>query len=388
MAASTVQNQLLRNHLSSVVISVLLNIGLLALLLTFITVSGPQQETDKAIKVIETTDPEDIQEIEELIPPEEVNQQEMNDDMTLDMSEMITEQMDTSVPEEQTAIASPVVSPVIMQGLAQALDGVNLEDLGDGTKRATRFMGQSASGNRFAFVIDYSKSMSPLQLQVMKHELTSALAAIGEQGLATVLFFSGPVWRPDQDAKAAADRWQGDNWTTNWRLKEGEEGPKPQWLVPDRRNMAALQRMIYQTPTTGGTDWYPPMKEVLEMQPRPDIIFFMTDGATSKESTDKAIDLVKKFRRDVQVNTVALGVKEKDAAALEELAEMTGGKFRPYTNEELKEIADDLPDTPKDFSDTSLKYLSLAEVRSRQSRQRGLKRPPPEEKDVVSFEID
>jgi hypothetical protein len=88
------------------------------------------------------------------------------------------------------------------------------------------------------------------------------------------------------------------------------------------------------------------------------------------------------------VNTVALGVKEKDAAALEELAEMTGGKFRPYTNEELKEIADDLPDTPKDFSDTSLKYLSLAEVRSRQSRQRGLKRPPPEEKDVVSFEID
>lgn len=371
------------------VISVLLNIGLFTLLLTFLTVSQPQQETDQAIKVIETSDVEDIQEIEELIPPEDLEETEMTEDMSLDMSEMVTEQLDTSVPEEQTAIASPVVSPVIMEGLAQALGGVSLEGLGDGTKRATRFMGQSAEGNRFAFVIDYSLSMSKDQLRAMKHELTTALQAIGEQGLATLLFFSGPVWRPDQDAIEAENRWGGNN-RRGYFLKDGAEPPNPQWLVPDRRNMAALERMIYQTPITFGTDWYPPLKEVLDMRPRPDIIFFMTDGAVPGDSADRTVEMVDALPKGkIQINTVALGVAEEKVTALKEIAEMTGGNFRHYDQRELKDLVASLPDAPEKFDDADLRYLSLTEVRNRMSRgANAQRRPPPEEKDVVSFEID
>jgi hypothetical protein len=388
MSKPSIQKQLFRSHLSSVVISVLLNAGLLFLLLTFITFSDPQRETDTAIKIIEAADKVDIQEIEELIPPEEVDPSDMTEDMSLDMSEMINQQLDTSVPEEQTAIASPVVSPVIMEGLAQALGGVSLEGLGDGTKRTTRFMGQSGEGNRFAFVIDYSRSMSPLQLRVMKHELTTALAAIGEQGLATLLFFSGPVWRPDQDAIAAEDWWTGSN-GRRWVLKQDAEPPNPQWLVPDRKNMAALRRMIYQTPTTFGTDWYPPLKEALEIRPRPDILFFMTDGRSSASSAERAIELAKSLPRgEIIINTVALGINEEDAAPLKELAEITGGNFRRYGNEELREVAEGLPEPPDEFSDADLTYLSLTEVRNREARARNPRRPPPEEKDVVTFEID
>lgn len=90
-----------------------------------------------------------------------------------------------------------------------------------------------------------------------------ALAAIGERGLATVLFFSGPVWRPDQDALKAESRWTGSN-GRGWELKKDAEGPNPQWLIPNRKIMAALTRMIYQTPTTLGTDWYPPLKKQVE----------------------------------------------------------------------------------------------------------------------------
>lgn len=376
-------------------ISILLNTGLFVLLLTFLQISEPQPPSDQTIKVIEADENlEEIEDIEELIPPEDVETTDITEEMTLDMSDMVAEQLDTSVPQEEAAIASPVVSPVVMQGLAQAMGGVNLSGLGDGTKRATRFMGQSGEGNRFAFVIDYSKSMSKLQLRVMKHELTTALAAIGEGGLATVLFFSGPVWRPDQDGGKKNDgtgafaHWTGSN-GRGWELRDGAEPPNPQWLVPDRRNMAALERLIYQTPTTLGTDWFPPINEALNMRPQPDILFFMTDGRSSGGSSRRAIELAESLPKGkIIINTVALGISEEDAAPLKELAEVTGGNFRRYSNEELKEVADDLPDPPDDFSDVDLTYLSSVEVRNRMSRGSGPRRPPPEEKDVVSFEID
>ena len=376
------------SHYSSVAISLILNTGLFALLLTFLTLSEPQNQVKQTIKVIEANETlEDIQEVEDIIPPEDVQTTDQSEPTTLDMKEMIAEQLDTSVPQEEAPIASPVVSPVIMQGLAQAMGGVSLGGIGDGTKRTTRFMGQSGEGNRFAFVIDYSRSMSDLQLRVMKHELTTALAAIGEGGLATVLFFSGPVWRPDEDALEVEKKWSNSG-AHSWQLKKGEEGPNPKWLVPNRKNMAALQRMIYETPTTYGTDWFPPIKEALDMKPRPDIIFFMTDGRTSETSENKAVELVKSLPKgSIQVNTVALGVKEEDVGALKTLAGITNGNFRHYTNTELKEVSDKLPDPPDDFSKESLTYLSIAEVRSMASRGKS-NLPPPVETDVVSFEID
>ena len=392
MSTSNIQSQLRLSHYSSVAISVLLNIGLFVMLLVFLKFSEPQPEINQAIKVIEADEtPEEIQEIEEIIPPEEVETTDQIEPTSMDMSEMVSEQLDTSVPQEEQAIASPIVSPVIMQGLAQAMGGVNLSGLAGGTKRATRFMGQSAEGNRFAFVIDYSKSMKPPQLKVMKHELTTALAAIGQDGLATLLFFAGPVWRPDKDGGSqdagtgAHARWKKRG-NKGWQLLDGAESPNPQWLVPDQKNMAALERMIHKTPPTLGTDWYPPFNEILSMRPRPDVIFFMTDG---RANPNRALELVRSLPKgQVVINTVALGINEEDAAPLKEIAELTGGNFRRYSYNETKKQAESLPPPPSSFSDAELSYLTPAEVRNRQSRGSGPRRPPPEEVDVVSFEIN
>lgn len=386
MAPFKKQSQLLRQHLSSVAVSVIVNIILVIVLVTSITLSEPEPPDDRVVKVMdEVEEVEEIEDVEELIEPEEPDLSDITDEIDMYMEDTTAENVDTSMPQEQEVLASNVVSPVIMKGIARGETGINMDGMG-GEGRSTTFMGQSARGERFAFIIDYSKSMDDTQLAVMKHELTSALAAIGERGLATVLFFSGPVWRPDEDAREAKKRWKGDNWTTNWRLKDGEEGPQPRWLVPNRKNMAALQRLIYQTPITGGTDWYPPMKEILDMQPRPDIIFFMTDGRTSQQSIDKTLEMVNEVRNEVQVNTVALGVREKDVEPLKKLASMTGGKFRLYSNNELREERKKLPDPPEEFQDVALEYLSPADVVARSNKGRDNK-PPPEEKDMVTFEI-
>lgn len=186
-AAKRKHNPLLGNHMSSVVVSVIVNLGLLVLLLFMIQLSEPASKEETVFRMMDVEQVE-MEDIQELIEPEDV-EPDLTDDMTMDMNleDMVTEMLDDSIPQEEAAI-QPVVSPVIMEGLAQAA-GINFNDyLVDGS-RATRFMGQSGKGNRFAFVIDYSKSMNKQQLAVMKHELTSAIEAIGEKGMVSLLFF-------------------------------------------------------------------------------------------------------------------------------------------------------------------------------------------------------
>lgn len=374
------------NHLSSVAVSVVLNTILLIMLLVFIKFAAPSEEHDVKVTVIEMDEEQvELEEIEEEIIEEVVDDVEITD-VVVSLDPMNTEPMQSDIPNDSSTIASDIVSPITMQGLAKAMSGVRLGELGGGMTRQTQFMGQSAEGTRFAFVIDYSKSMSNTQLRVMKHELYNAVKEIGDGGMVSLIFFSGPVWRPDQDAQAAIGRWGGSN-GKGWYLKDNIEAPEPQWLFPNTKNLAALERMIYQTPTTYGTDWYPPLKEALSIEPPPDIIFFMTDGACPQSSIDKTLTMVGDLPSgSVQINTMVLGIDESRATALKQIAEMTGGEFRHYDNKELSDVANQLPDAPNDFKDHGLTYLSPAEVRTvMTSSQQQL--PPVVEQDLVEFDL-
>ncbi len=241
-------------------------------------------------------------------------------------------------------------------GFGTGIGGGYGTGMGGGMGVGVNFMGSESSGTRFAFVIDYSKSMSQLQQRVTKAELYSALEEIGDYGLATVLFFSGPVWRPDQDEKTIRPLWQGNN-GNGWFLKEEANGPDPQWFYPNSHNLAAMERMIYETPTTFGTDWYHPIKFVLKMEPPPDVIFFMTDGRSSKNTITKTLEMIDDLPKDqVVINTVALGVKPQDSEPLEEIAKMTGGEFKSYDDAQLKEREEKLDDIPDNFSSKSIRY--------------------------------
>lgn len=123
------------------------------------------------------------------------------------------------------------------------------------------------------------------------------------------------------------------------------------------------------------------------MEPRPDVVFFMTDGKTSENSVNKTIELVKALPPgSVQINTVALGVSEKDMGGLRTVAEMTEGNFRHYDSKQLKEVEQQLPDDPAVFEDYDLTYLHPAEVRTvMTSNQQQL--PPVKEEDLVEFDL-
>lgn len=331
------------------------------LLINLFALMTPEIERTVQVKVVE---PKPLEELEEIDEPEfEMEEPDIMIDQfienpAVDPSDVEAPTSDATVQQAPVDAVAIVKSPVVMKGIKGALNA---------GKRGTSFMDSSVQGKRFAFVIDYSKSMNKNQLAVMKYELYNSIKTIGDKAMVTLLFFSGPVWRPDQDAKAAENFWEGGN-RKGWFLKKGAEGPNPQWLVPDEDNLAALQRMIYQTPTTFGTDWYHPLKLALDMDPRPDMVFFMTDGACPRSTSAKTVKYVESLplRFEIKINTVVLGVNEKKVTALKKIAELTHGTFRHYDEKGLREVAARIGDAaPDTFSEKRLRYLSDAELRRR-----------------------
>ncbi len=350
-------------HLSGPTGSIILHVVMLLLLIKLATFETREHTTEVQVLVVDPTTAEldELEQLDKLLEDDFVPSVDMSHEQeSADMAEEIFR-------AENLAI-SPAESPIIMTGLGQ-FQAVNLEQLADVGKRTTRFMGNEARGKRFAFIIDYSRSMSEDQLAVMKSELFKAIKGVGEDSLVTVLFFSGPVWRPDQDALAVEKNWTKSK-AGGYELRKGCEGPNPQWLSPTADNLEALERLIYQTPTTLGTDWFTPLKFALEMSPRPDMVVFMTDGSVSEAVSRRTIEYVKGLPQwMVRINTTALGVEPDKAEPLRVLAEMTGGKFRLYDKEELAHAAQKLPRAPTTFSSKTLRYLGDEDFKKRVEEQ-------------------
>ncbi len=381
-----IQKQLHRAHSTSVLLSLFLNGMLLVALLFFLTMTGDERELNYQVKVIEATEQLPIEELKvDIIPDDPVKAKEFSQLSNMEFSSDYAGDISSAL-DQVDQVLSPNVSPV---SLAHLVSSVSMGGDGKGPSvGATSFMGQKASGSRIAFIIDYSKSMKPDQLGVMKHELYSAISKIGDSAMVSVLFFSGPVWRPEQDGELQKQEWQNEGFHHYW-VKEGRKAPEPKYFVANSTNLEAMKRYIYETPTTAGTDWYNPFSYSLALNPRPNVIFFMTDGSTSKTSIDRTMALVKELPPgSVQINTVALGLSEKQALPLQEIAEITGGSFKLFRSSEIREAYRALPAAPEKFSKRSLRYLSAAEVMQRSADEmRTSGEALPKDDSIVEFEV-
>jgi hypothetical protein len=93
-------------------------------------------------------------------------------------------------------------------------------------------------------------------------------------------------------------------------------------------NLKKARDIIRETRLSGGTDWENPLLMVFDMEPPPQIVFFMTDGAVGgrdmmKLTDDLAADAKKK---GIVVNTIAM-MEPKANEPMENLAKKTGGAF-------------------------------------------------------------
>jgi hypothetical protein len=231
----------------------------------------------------------------------------------------------------------------------QSLDFGNGEDFGsgwgDGNGDGTggggaSFFNQKVSAERIAYVIDYSMSMKGERDELMRKELTKSVDGLSRSVKFQQIYFSGPAWvagskLPDYDFKKAKATVGGKGghkyeWTGkglfDWTPK-GKRQPV-EWLDADLFQLKDAREIIAETPLSGGTDWENPLLMAFDMEPPPQIIFFMTDGIVGERDMMKLTDDLasKAKKKGIMVNTIAM-MEPKANEAMANLANKTGGEF-------------------------------------------------------------
>ncbi len=215
-------------------------------------------------------------------------------------------------------------------------DGSGMGDGGGGAS----FFNQKVSGERIAYVIDYSMSMKGERDELMRKELTKSVNALSGSVKFQMIYFSGPAWVAGSELpgfnhakeKATVEgkgghkyEWTGKglhDWTPKGKRQPAE------WLDADLGNLKEAREIIKDSPLSGGTDWENPLLMAFDMNPPPQIVFFMTDGAVGgrdmmKLTNDLAAAAKKK---GIVVNTVSM-MEPKANEAMANLAKRTGGEF-------------------------------------------------------------
>lgn len=350
------EQQLKRQQSSATISSLLiaiLSVVLVGLILFFIAIRSINI-TQPDIVTYKSTSPEDEQ-----IDPKEINPQM---------------QRKPSAPSSSMAkvIAANTVSPTAIP-VPEVDMPVESVDFGDGDDfgagwgsggggqggGGVTFFGQESKAERIAFVIDYSGSMYADNRQgIMREELTKSLDQLTPGTDYQMIFFAGPVWVAGSEVLVSGEASKQGNVVKapdgkkyEWVTSGGAHNFKPRgkmqearWLkVPslsgkignEKRaamkegedNLKKSKKIVQDTKLVWGTRWKYALEMALEMEPNPQVIYFMTDGATGNEAMQVAKTIgARAKKRGITINCIAM-MEPKAHDAMKEIAKRTGGQF-------------------------------------------------------------
>ncbi len=252
-------------------------------------------------------------------------------------SQLINSSAMSNVSVPSLDIADP--NPTIGIGDSFGL-GFGTGSGGNGGGSGVAFFGSKSVAQRVAFIIDVSKSLSDRQFEMIKDELNKSLSKLAASVQYQVLFFSGPAWFAEDSYKVKQSAvvsggkkygWTRKGKTAHFDPDDGEKisYPKRNWMPANKKNLKKTATDIKQVERSFGTDWRWPLKLALELDPKPDVIYFLTDGAV--KDGDKMVELTLKRERRVKgaktkINTISM-MQPKAVDNLLELAKKTRGQF-------------------------------------------------------------
>ena len=207
------------------------------------------------------------------------------------------------------------------------------EDFGSGSGSGATFFGKTSQAERIAYVIDFSGSMrADNRDQLMRDELTESISLMHPGLQLGMIFFAGPAW-------VAGDRVNGETVTTSegkryeWTKGEGygkweprgEKQKAPWWTITDEE-VERLTQIVKTAPLKSGTVWDNPLHMALDMEPAPQSIYFMTDGAAG-DSKEWAREVGKRAKKmGVAIHCVAL-MQPRAEKDLKTIARLSGGSL-------------------------------------------------------------
>ncbi len=174
--------------------------------------------------------------------------------------------------------------------------------LGSGQGAGTAFFGIRAKGNRFAYVVDISGSMrNQGRLQLAMNELKRSLQALPDYAQFKIALYSDDAVLPPFQST---------------------------WLRAGANRVRQCSEWLDQQAPTGGTDPVPAFQYLFSERPRPDVVFFLTDGEIPRGADFEILTLnLSPGGRPAMINCVAFSA-DASQAALREIAQGSGGTFK------------------------------------------------------------
>jgi hypothetical protein len=219
--------------------------------------------------------------------------------------------------------------------------GLGFGGTGSGPGGKVGFFGQTSSARRVAFVIDYSLSMKGEREAIMREELAKSIKELKMGIHYTLIFFAGPAWFAGEELKTIGGpkkvvvrgdgresfEWQGTS-PTEWKIMSAKL-PQVKWRDASGSNIRESLKHIKETKLVWGTDWDDPLEIALDANPKPDVIYFMTDGIAGNRSMATAQAIAKRATSGpskVVINCISM-MEPKALEPMKVMAQKTGGQM-------------------------------------------------------------
>lgn len=178
-------------------------------------------------------------------------------------------------------------------------EGLGLSGSGGGG--GASFFGVEAQGSRFAYIVDISGSMNMEgRIDALKRELTKSVNSLLENAAFFVVLFSS-------DAQLL--------------------GGRKDWAEGTDANKRWADRTIARIAAQGETNPLPAFRMVLTMKPRPDAIYFMTDGDFGPQADMVALEIAAlNAERKAPIHCLCFMYKDSEAV-MKRIAKESGGTY-------------------------------------------------------------
>lgn len=197
------------------------------------------------------------------------------------------------------------------------------------------FMGNQGKGSHVVFVVDVSGSMSAVaevegkvisRFELLKKELVRSLSQLRGKGFYQVIYFSHFAWphnEVDSNDSDALAKYE-------WEIQPGDSNariPRFAYLAVNSTNIGRSRKIIEESNNPGGTNWGAGLLMALQGSPKPDLVFFMTDGNRSDALTwVDEVTAANARGKPAIIHTTAM-MEPSAARELNDLARRNGGKF-------------------------------------------------------------
>ena len=226
----------------------------------------------------------------------EAEETTIEDTVALDVSEL-----SPTAPTVEVASAAAGSVPTLGGSGGGNGDGSGFgEGFGLGGAGGASFFGIAAKGNRIAYIVDVSGSMSQNRKhELAMRELSRSIDTLPDFSHFYVLLFSSGSFPPPQ-----------------------QKG----WTPARKSNVRTVITWLKQIDPTGGTEPRNAFLQVFSLEERPDVLYFLTDGQFQDITPDEIAELNRRGKKIV-INTIQFGDPDGEEV-LREIAKKSGGTYR------------------------------------------------------------